>query len=103
MTEQPIVAEVERKGVVRIPDLLEAKPTPQSDQLSEEPIRVSQMFKSAQDANFEQVYRATTTHVKGLYLGRLKSRENPQMFASMQGPEAGGNIIKSGEREMLKH
>ena len=45
MTEQPIAPEMERKGVVRIPDLLEAKPN--KSELSEEPVRVSQMFKSA--------------------------------------------------------
>jgi len=34
------------------------------------------MFAFASNQNFEQVYRETTSHVKGLYLNRLKSREN---------------------------
>ena len=75
--------------MVRIPDLLEKKPLV-SDLNSEEPVRVTQMFQSAQDENFEKVYRATTSHVKGIYLERLKSRGSGLMFTSMQGKEACG-------------
>ena len=104
LTEQPITvaeAKVERSGIVRIPDLLESKPV--QSELSEEPVRVSQMFQSAQDEAFEKVYRATTSHVKGLYLGRLKSRESGLMYTSMQGHEAysgSQNVDKNGG---LKH
>ena len=33
------------------------------------------MFALASNKNFENIYRETTSHVKGLYLKRLKSRE----------------------------
>lgn len=57
---------------MKIPDLLEER---RADGLSDEPISVNEMFACASNKNFEKVYRATTSHVKSLYLNRLKSRE----------------------------
>ena len=74
MTEQPIVAEADdRKNMVKIPDLLGAR----NDQEGEDVVHVSQMFAQTSDKSIENFYRATTSHVKGLYLNRVKSRENP--------------------------
>lgn len=72
LTEQPMVDCDDRKNYVKIPDLLEEK---KGDIIVAEPVGVGEMFAFASNKSFEKVYRATTSHVKGLYLNRLKSRE----------------------------
>ena len=72
LTEQPVLDSDDRKNYVKIPDLLEERKV---DSLAEEPPKVNDMFAFASNKSFEKVYRATTSHVKSLYLNRLKSRD----------------------------
>ena len=77
MTEQPIEAYQvveDRKNMVRIPDLFndnrdDEKPENQN-------YKVSEMFATANNGEFEQVYRATTSHVKNVFLRRLQSKND---------------------------
>ena len=59
----------DRKNMVRIPDLL--NDNKEEDKQIDQNFKVSEMFATANNGEFEQVYRATTSHVKKVFLRRL--------------------------------
>ena len=62
----------DRKNMVRIPDLL--NDNKEEDKQIDQNFKVSEMFATANNGEFEQVYRATTSHVKKVFLRRLQSK-----------------------------
>lgn len=96
LTEQPIVDRDDRKNIVKIPDLLEEN---KGEFQLNEPIKVNDMFAFASNQNFEKVYRATTSHVKSLYLKRLKSREK---FTETNTPSGAEPVVLSSNKTSVR-
>ena len=64
------------------------------------------MFASANDQNYERVYRSTTSEIKGMYLKRLQSRgTESRQVNSIENLELSGqaSVDRSGADHTLKH
>jgi len=81
--------------MIKIPDLLESKEVVSPKGESLEPVDVTEMFQTAKNKSFEQMYRATTSHVKGLYLKRVQSRgKTGGGLSDIPDGESYNNILK---------